>query len=205
MPASILFQSSVRSRPAAGGDAGSVARRLARRSTERCRVEPDYLGAQEPAAATNRKPRNFSRSSARRSAIGFAGSVWMNKEVYRDCQSTEWRMAAPEAADLDLRVEGPDARGLTDADIRRLFPGRSTGERLNRLRNWPRVVVRLTTCRWESRPTRRPRSRHRFRTSPWRSLLRSTGASGSGRPQVLDALLEAIEIASLAGDAAVWC
>ncbi|MBW8895076.1 MAG: hypothetical protein JF613_02690, partial [Acidobacteria bacterium] len=47
------------------------------------------------------------------------------------------------AAPLDLSVEGPEARGVTDADIRRLFPGRSAGDRLNRLRNWPRIVVRI--------------------------------------------------------------
>ena len=49
----------------------------------------------------------------------------------------------PVPADLDLRVEGPDVRGLTDAEIRRLFPAGTSGERLNRLLNWPRVVVRV--------------------------------------------------------------
>ncbi len=50
---------------------------------------------------------------------------------------------APEPATLDLRVEGADVCGLSDADIRRLFPGAITGYRLNRLRNWPRIVVRI--------------------------------------------------------------
>jgi hypothetical protein len=49
---------------------------------------------------------------------------------------------SPASNTLDVRVEGPDVPGLSDADIRRLFPGRTTGPRLNRLRNWPRVVVR---------------------------------------------------------------
>jgi hypothetical protein len=45
---------------------------------------------------------------------------------------------------LDVMVEGPEARHLSDVDLRRLFPGSTlTGVRLNRLRNWPRFVVRL--------------------------------------------------------------
>ncbi len=45
---------------------------------------------------------------------------------------------------LDVMVEGPEARHLSDADVRRLFPGSTlTDVRLNRLRNWPRFVVRL--------------------------------------------------------------
>ena len=45
---------------------------------------------------------------------------------------------------LDVMVEGPEARHLSDADLRRLFPGSTlTDVRLNRLRNWPRFVVRL--------------------------------------------------------------
>ena len=45
---------------------------------------------------------------------------------------------------LDVMVEGLEARHLADADLRRLFPGSSlTDVRLNRLRNWPRFVVRL--------------------------------------------------------------
>lgn len=45
---------------------------------------------------------------------------------------------------LDVTVEGPEARHLPDVDLRRLFPGSTLTEvRLNRLRNWPRFVVRL--------------------------------------------------------------
>ncbi|HEX6974664.1 MAG TPA: hypothetical protein VF147_09690 [Vicinamibacterales bacterium] len=44
---------------------------------------------------------------------------------------------------LDVRVTGPDTE-LADGDLRRLFPGSSlTGVRLDRLREWPRVVVTL--------------------------------------------------------------
>ena len=45
---------------------------------------------------------------------------------------------------LDVMVEGPEGRRLADTDLRRLFPGSAlTGARLNRLTNWPRLVVRL--------------------------------------------------------------
>jgi hypothetical protein len=45
---------------------------------------------------------------------------------------------------LDVRVTGPDCDELSDGDLRRLFPGSSlTGARLDRLRQWPRVVVTL--------------------------------------------------------------
>lgn len=45
---------------------------------------------------------------------------------------------------LDVRVTGPDCDELSDGDLRRLFPGSSlTGPRLDRLRQWPRVVVTL--------------------------------------------------------------
>lgn len=45
---------------------------------------------------------------------------------------------------LDVMVEGPEAAGLTDADLRRFFPaGTLSSGRLDRLRHWPRIVVRL--------------------------------------------------------------
>jgi hypothetical protein len=45
---------------------------------------------------------------------------------------------------LDVRVTGPDCDELSDGELRRLFPGSSlTGSRLDRLRQWPRVVVTL--------------------------------------------------------------
>ena len=54
---------------------------------------------------------------------------------------------SPAVADLatfDVRVTGPDCDVLSDGDLRRLFPGSSlTGARLDRLREWPRVVVTL--------------------------------------------------------------
>lgn len=55
--------------------------------------------------------------------------------------------ASPPARDsgaLDVLIEGPESGELIDADLRRLFPGSTLmGARRDRLRHWPRVVVRL--------------------------------------------------------------
>lgn len=105
----------------------------------------------------------------------------------------------PEPTALDLRVEGPEARGLTDTDVRRLFPGRITGERLNRLRNWPRVVIRIDDV---------PVGVATYTQTPIETQIPDFAVEippsidvhhGNVRPAVLDSLLEAIEIASLAG------
>lgn len=105
----------------------------------------------------------------------------------------------PESTALDLRVEGPEARGLTDADVHRLFPGRITGERLNRLQNWPRVVVRIDDI---------PVGVATYTQTPIETQIPDFAVEipssidvhhGNVRPAVLDSLLEAIEIASLAG------
>jgi hypothetical protein len=101
-------------------------------------------------------------------------------------------------AALDLRVEGPDVGGLTDADIRRLFPGRMTGERLNRLRNWPRVVVRVDEVPvGVATYTQTPVETHvpDFAVDVPASLEYEHGELA---PHVIDSLLDAIEIASLA-------
>ena len=99
--------------------------------------------------------------------------------------------------DLDVLVEGPDVRGLTDAEVRRLFSG--TGARLNRLRNWPRVVVRVDDAlAGVATYTQTPFEMHipDFAVR----VPSAVGADRSGLAQrVLDALLNAIEVASLAG------
>jgi hypothetical protein len=105
----------------------------------------------------------------------------------------------PAVAMLDLRVEGPDVRGLNDADIGRLFPGRITGERLNRLRNWCRLVVRVDDrLVGVATYTQTPIETHvpDFSVAvprPIETQYENVSA------QVLDSLLRAIEIASLAG------
>ena len=100
---------------------------------------------------------------------------------------------------LDVVVEGSDARGLTDADIRRLFPGTAlTGVRLNRLRNWPRVVVRVDD---------KAAGVATYTQTPFElqipdfavSIPSAVGADRGGlTKRVFDALLDAIEVASLA-------
>jgi len=111
--------------------------------------------------------------------------------------SGAWPTPAP--AELDLRVEGPDVRGLTDAEIRRLFPDGASGARLNRLRNWPRVVVRVDDL---------PVGVATYTQTPLETQVPDFSVEVPPSldvehpdlvPQVLDALLEAIEIASLAG------
>ena len=101
---------------------------------------------------------------------------------------------------LDVLVEGSDVRGLTDADVRRLFPGSTlTGVRLNRLRNWPRVVVRVDdTLAGVATYTQTP---FEMQIPDFAVSIPSTmGANRYGlTKRVLDALLDAIEVASLAG------
>jgi hypothetical protein len=103
-------------------------------------------------------------------------------------------------ADLDVLVEGPDVRGLADADARRLFPGSTlTGGRLNRLRTWPRVVVRVDdTVAGVATYTQTP-----FEMQIPDFAINIPPAFGTDRyglaKRVLDALFDAIEVASLAG------
>lgn len=107
-----------------------------------------------------------------------------------------WQMPIPPT--LELRVEGPDVRGLNDADINRLFPDRPSGQRLNRLRNWHRLVVRI-----DDRPvgvatyTQTPIETHvpDFAVVVPPSMEVQYDNVGA---HVLDSLLSAIEIASLA-------
>jgi hypothetical protein len=101
---------------------------------------------------------------------------------------------------LDVTVEGPDCARVSDADLRRLFPGSTlTGVRLNRLRNWPRLVVRLdglpvalATYTQIDRETQIP---------DFAVDLPSRLKSGDGmlRRRALYALLDAIELAAVAG------
>jgi len=111
--------------------------------------------------------------------------------------SGAWPTSEPAA--LDLRVEGPEARGLTEADIRRLFPGRATGERLNRLRNWPRIVVRIDdvpigVATYTQTPIETQVPEFAVDVPPAIELNHP-----DLRRQVMASLIDAIEIASLAG------
>lgn len=108
--------------------------------------------------------------------------------------------ASSERAALDVLIEGPDGRGLTEADVRRLFPGGAlTGERLNRLRNWPRVVVRVDET---------PVGIATYTQTPFEMQIPdftvnvppAVGSERSSLAQrVLGGLLDAVELAALAG------
>lgn len=95
---------------------------------------------------------------------------------------------------LEVRVNGPDCEPLTAADLRRLFPGSAlTQDRLNRLREWPRVVVTcgervvaVATCQKTEVELRVP------------EIGMDPGCECNER-DVLNALLDAIELAGLAG------
>lgn len=111
--------------------------------------------------------------------------------------SGAWPTSEPVA--LDLRVEGPEVRGLTDADIRRLFPGQTTGERRNRLRNWPRIVVRIDdvpvgVATYTQTPIEMQVPEFAVEIPPATELNHP-----DARRQVMASLIDAIEIASLAG------
>ncbi len=106
---------------------------------------------------------------------------------------------APEPAALDLRVEGADVGGLSDADVRRLFPGPIPGYRLNRLRNWPRIVIRIDDV---------PVAVATYTQTPLELQIPDFAVEippsiDFGHPyvrsQVMNSLLDAIETASLAG------
>jgi hypothetical protein len=95
---------------------------------------------------------------------------------------------------MQVRVFGPDADPVTDADLRRLFPGAAlTAERLDRLRDWSRVVaacgprvVGLATYRRVDVELRAPD----FGLDPDCECLPG---------DIVGALLEALELACLAG------
>jgi hypothetical protein len=100
----------------------------------------------------------------------------------------------PDINPLEVRVNGPDCEPLTSADLRRLFPGSAlTQDRLNRLRDWPRVVVScgervvaVATCQKTEVELRVP------------EIGMDPGCECNER-DVLNALLDALELAGLAG------
>ena len=108
--------------------------------------------------------------------------------------------STPKRANVEVLVEGPDVRGLADADARRLFPGGTlTGVRLNRLHNWPRVVVRVDDIlAGVATYTQTP-----FEMQIPDFAIDLPSALGPARyglaKRVLAALFDAIEVASLAG------
>jgi hypothetical protein len=98
------------------------------------------------------------------------------------------------AQTLDVRVSGPDSEPVFDADLRRLFPGGAlTHERLDRLRTWPRVLVccgdrpvAIATCQKTEVELRVPE-------------IGIDSDCGCSTREVYNVLLDALEIAGLAG------
>lgn len=100
----------------------------------------------------------------------------------------------PRAAALEIRVSGPDCDPLPDADMRRLFPGSMLTEaRLDRLQNWSRVtvhcgdqIVAVATCNKSDLELRVPD-------------IGLDKACGCSTHEVMHALLDALEVAGVAG------
>lgn len=104
------------------------------------------------------------------------------------------------SAALDVMVEGPEGQRLTDGDLRRLFPGSAlTGVRLNRLRNWPRLVVRLDDVPVALATYTQLDGQTQIPDFALDVPPRVDAEDGTLRRRALDALLDAIQLASLAG------
>ena len=95
---------------------------------------------------------------------------------------------------LDVRVCGPDCETLTPADLRRLFPGSALTEaRLDRLQTWSRIavtckgfVIAVATCQKTETELRVPE-------------IGIDLSAGCDQEAVMSVLLDALELAGLAG------
>ena len=104
---------------------------------------------------------------------------------------------ASENVPLEIQVQGPDGPAVSDGDLRRLFPrGALTDRRLERLRQWPTVtvsccnrIVGLATCKKTETEMRVPD-------------IAIDPDSDCGSYALLVALLDAVELAGLAGGCA---
>lgn len=95
--------------------------------------------------------------------------------------------------DLEASILGPHCAPLDDGDVRRLFAGSAlTEQRLDRLRRWPRILVRRGDAVVGAATCERAHSEF---------LVADVGlAENSETTQdVINALLDAIESACLAG------
>jgi hypothetical protein len=95
--------------------------------------------------------------------------------------------------DLEATILGPHCAALDDGDVRRLF-GRSalTEQRLDRLRRWPRILVRRGDAIMGAATCERAHSEF---------LVPDVGLAENAETvnDVINALLDAIESACLAG------
>jgi hypothetical protein len=112
------------------------------------------------------------------------------------------RVHSPAAGNvaIDVMVEGPEAAAMRDADLRRLFPhGTLTGVRLNRLRNWPRFVVRLDATPAGLATYTQIDGETQIPDFAVDIPAGTKAAAGTLERQVLFSLLNAIELAAMAG------
>lgn len=99
-------------------------------------------------------------------------------------------------AGLNARIDDAGCPPLSEADVRRLFPGSAlTERRLDRLRSWLRVVIThgdrpvgVATCRESDGELRVP------------DIALDREEQALGVHQILHALLDAIELAATAGN-----
>lgn len=95
--------------------------------------------------------------------------------------------------DLEATILGPHCAPLEDGDVRRLFTGSVlTEQRLDRLNRWPRILVRRGEAILGAATCERAHSEF---------LVPDVGLAedGDATPDVINALLDAIESACLAG------
>ena len=113
--------------------------------------------------------------------------------------------STPAQPALEIRVCGADGEALSEADLRRLFAGGSlTAARLDRLRAWPRVmvtcgtrIVGVATCLKVDAELRVPDVG--LDTSETERPLAGGAGIECGVREILNALLDAVELTSLAG------
>lgn len=99
-----------------------------------------------------------------------------------------------ELSTLDIRVNSPDSEPLGSADLWRLFPGAALTEaRLDRLCQWPRIsvccgarIVAVATCQ-------------KTDTEMRAADIGFDQSCGCSLRAILDALVDALELAGLAG------
>ena len=95
---------------------------------------------------------------------------------------------------LEVKVLGPHCEQLSDLDLRRLFAGSSlTGQRLDRLREWPRMLVFCGDCLVGAATCQRIEDE---------LLVPDIGVdvgTSCSEKDVTNALLDALETACLAG------
>jgi hypothetical protein len=113
------------------------------------------------------------------------------------------RTRQPETSQIEVRVCGGDCEPMSDADLRRLFPGSSlTHARLDRLRDLPRVIVVMgertvgaATCQKVEHELRVPD----LGIDSTVGGLRLVGGPPQPKErEVINALLDAVEVACLA-------